>query len=153
MSSEAAEGRGGTVASESRPRSGTIRRFSGVRTARNRIPIRQVWERISEWVPGQAERRKKMMMKVISEQYYVSGAELRAPRACFMQHSDPREVGVKTFIPNVQMRKGRFEGAKTLVQGHTAKEVMGLLSQAPLMPRAQHLQRLLLLASRHKLQN
>lgn len=94
-----------------------------------------------------------MMMKVISEQEYVPGAELRAPHAHCMQHSDPREVGVKTFIPNVQMRKGRFEGAKTLVQGHTAKEVMGLLTQASLLPRAQHLQWLLLLASRHKLQN
>lgn len=78
------------------------------------------------------------MMKMIFEHQYTPGTELRAPHACFMQYRDPQEAGVITFIPNLQMRKVRLAGAKKLVQGHTAKEVMGLLSQASLMPTAPH---------------
>lgn len=42
----------------------------------------------------------------------------------FIQHSDPRGVGIITLIPNLQVTKVRLEGAKTFFQGDTAKEVM-----------------------------
>lgn len=75
---------------------------------------------------------------MISEHQYMPGTELRAPHACLMQYRGPWEAGVITFISNVQMRKVRLEGPKTLVQGHTAKDIMGLLTQASLMPTAPH---------------
>lgn len=56
----------------------------------------------------------------------MPGTALRDPHVCFHSTVTPREVGIITVLPNFQMRKGRLEGVKTFVQGHTAKEVMAL---------------------------